>query len=273
MDKMKGAMETADLMTQAAQLPVRVVEANVGSTPVDAAAIVVGKGLPGAGRAVAARLLARRAAQLRGVGSPTPPRAGEPGAGNFVSTHVPTELEPTAGLPKRGFNVRLVPAVPKPFGKAAEPLIRDQYYPGARLLPENHPAYDAVIGGTSSHVLSNRRVSKLGKVPVTAETIIGGTWISMKTVEEPTSTPNGVTRVVNDAMNDIANKRGSRTSSVPDQAGRHWRLEEATPDEVIIHLQLVVPVTDELRAAAEAAAKKDWGEGMPKTIRVRLESW
>jgi hypothetical protein len=148
-------------------------------------------------------------------------------------------------------------------GEAAEALIIKTNYSDANILPPKYQAFDAVRGGVRKYV-QKWELYKGRSINVVEETVEGGEWISIKTLEAQTATPEGIDRVVLNAVKDIANKRGAIRDPIP-YGDAYLRVMPATPDSIILHIQSPKSVTKELRAAAEkAAAFYSEGLGLPR---------
>jgi hypothetical protein len=166
-----------------------------------------------------------------------------------------------------------------PIGKAAEQPIRGQYFSHHSMTPRDYPVYDSYsiqgthTEGTRSFEIKREKV-KGQWVTVVEETIQGGTWSSMKVVMSPeTATPHHVADNVRQALSDIELKGGGRRDPAQVGPGVYWRLMPASPETVVIHVQVPVRVTPEMRAAAEReVAGANIGPGGPQ-IRVQVHSW
>lgn len=210
---------------------------------------------------------------------PTPPVTPDlmkPGATGHAATPGPrqplllTEGEiPLITPPSR----RLSP--PQRFGVEAEGPMALKH--GEVTLPRAYPAYDTIVEGPrgSTFKLTNERINKKDAVVVN-QTVHGGEWSSKKTVlEAKNATPEHIRSVVEGALDDIANKRGAKRDPVPVDEGVYWRVMEAEPDSVLIHVRVpreasnTVPTLQQ--AAEMAAASVDFGPGMPP-VRVRVDA-
>lgn len=137
-------------------------------------------------------------------------------------------------------------------GEAAEGKIIPEHYNDANQLPPKYTAYDAVRGGERTYI-QKQEYYKGQYISVIEETIEGGEWISIKTIEPQTATPKGIDGVVKDAITDMANKSGSIRDPIP-YGDSYLRVMEANPEKILLHIQSPKPVTHSLIEAAQQAA-------------------
>jgi hypothetical protein len=134
--------------------------------------------------------------------------------------------------------------------------------PDANQLPPKYRGFDAVRGGKRTYIQKQEKY-KGQVISVVEETIEGGEWISIKTIEPQTATREGIEKVVAGAITDIANKQGAIRDPIP-YGDSYLRVMEAKPDKILIHIQSPKPVSPELKQAAQAAADF-YSKGMVNT--------
>jgi hypothetical protein len=145
-----------------------------------------------------------------------------------------------------------------------------------RQLPPGYPAYDHVRGGITTVKFT---VESFGSPPVKRTvmnlTISGGEWLSDKTVlDAANATPEHIREVVGKALEDMGNKSGRKAAYDPVH-DLYVRVEAASPERVILHIQ--VPGDARARvpqlqtAAKQAAVAAGVGPGVP--VEVRVMSW
>ena len=95
-----------------------------------------------------------------------------------------------------------------PIGTAAEGPVAILYYPNSVTLPRGYPAYDLVQGADSSAKIAYERPRsgplRGQDITVVNQTFEGGHWISVKTTDSA-----GVSRELDGALHDMANKSGA----------------------------------------------------------------
>uniref|UniRef100_UPI0035CC161F eCIS core domain-containing protein n=1 Tax=uncultured Sphingomonas sp. TaxID=158754 RepID=UPI0035CC161F len=197
------------------------------------------------------------------------------GSGGIPSTTGGRGSSPPAHGPL--LTTPLPDARPFPYGTAAEGPITAVFYPRAVTLPRAYPAYDAVRDGAHSFDLGFERIGGQ-RAGVVNQTIVGGEWISIKTVmDDHNATPDHIDSVVTNALENMVNKRGGRRDPVEVEPGFFWRMNEANPDSAVIHIlvqESAASRVPQLQLAANGAIlNSGMAADLPPQVSARVTAW